>query len=367
MNSQHNNALPEHTSTSGGQVEAPGMTAISNALSTLYQGRRPLHFENPHPLSLGGDDPLDGISVYQRAEPEAHWHYVTYGFSELFAKETANPAVSGFGFELSFRVAAAPGASEPPLWPMHLLQSLGRYVFRTRNGFHEGHRISTNGPISLGSPTALRTVAFAFDPELPPIATPFGHVAFLQVVGLTDDEERVAQRWETRKLLDALLPHLPLWITPLPRPSMLDKPDVAAAVAEGIARDGSSSVAIYADVLDIEAHRRFLRKPEISIVLGARQIGQLIELLPLRLPFKRPLTVSGPAWKLHFEPARRNAAKLSRGALHICVNDSGARELATLLQAKQGVYKLPSLQNVLWDIKQTWIRNAEGELVDVIG
>lgn len=367
MNSQHNNALPEQSGNNGGQVEAPGMTAIANALYTLYKGRRPKHFENPHPSSLGGDDPLDGISVYQRAEPVPHWHYVTYGFSELFAKETGNRAVSGFGFELTFRVAAAPGASEPPIWPLHLLQSLGRYVFKTRNGFHEGHRISTNGPISLGSPTQLCSVGFAFDPELPAIDTPFGRVAFLQVVGLTQEEENVAQRWETRKLLDALLPHLPLWITHLNRGPLLDKPDAAAAVAEGIRKDGSSSVVIYTDVLDIDAHRRFLRKPDIHIALGARQIEQLAELLPLRLPFKRPLTLAGPRWKLHFEPARRNSSRFTQDALHIGANDSGVQELATLLQAKQGVYKLPSFQHILWDVKQTWIRNAEGELVSVIG
>lgn len=367
MKSQHINALPDSSGETGAQVEAPGMNAIATALQTLYQGRKPRHFENPHPASLGGDDPLEGISVYQRAEPVPHWHYVTYGFSEMFAKETANPAVSGFGFELTFRVAADPGAAEPPMWPQYLLQSLGRYVFKTRNGFHEGHRINTNGPISLGAPTELCTVGFAFDPELPAIQTPFGHVAFLQVVGLTQEEERAAQRWETRKLLDALLPHMPLWITQLSRGSLLDKPDVQAAVTAGALQDGSSSVVIYTDVLDIGAHRRFLRKPEVQIVIGARQIAQLIELLPLRLPFKRPLTVAGPAWKLHIEPARRNTSALSQGALHICVNPQGAQELATLLHPRQGVYKLPSFQNILWDVKQTWIRNAEGELVSVIG
>lgn len=367
MKSQHNNALPTQSADKGAQVEAPGMNAIAAALQNLYRGRRPKHYENPHPASLGGDDPLEGISVYQRAEPVPHWHFVTYGFSEMYAKETANPGVSGFGFELTLRVAAAPGATEAPMWPQYLLQSLGRYVFKTRNGFHEGHRISTNGPISLGEPSALSCLGFVFDPELPAIDTPFGRVAFLQVVGLTADEERAAQRWETRKLLGAMLPHLPLWITDLGRGSLLGMPDVEAAVTAGAVQDGSSSVSIFTDVLDINAHRRFLRKPEVHIVIGARQIAQLTELLPLRLPFMRPLTVCGPAWKLHVEPARRNTSHFSQGALHLCVNGQGAQELATLLHARQGVYKLPSFQHILWDVKQTWIRNAEGELVDVIG
>ena len=367
MNAQHPNIKLESATENGLAVEAPGLRAIASALQLLYNGRKPKHFENPHPLDLGGDDPLDGISVYQRAEPIPHWHYITYGFSELFVKASKNPAVSGFGFELTLRVAAERGDSEPPTWPLHLLQSLGRYVFRTGNGFHDGHRISTNGPISLGSPTDLTAVGFAFDPELPAIETPFGHVAFLQVIGLTADEEQLAQRWETRKLLQALLPHMPLWITHLPRTSLLGEPDVQAAVAEGVRKDGSLSAVIYADVLDIDEQLRFWRKPLIDIALGARQLQQLVELLPLRLPFGNTLTVAGPRWKLHLEPGRRNRARFGEGALHLRLNDKTVSELVTLLQPRQGVYKLPSLPHILWDVKQTWIRNAEGELVGVIG
>ena len=53
---------------------------------------------------LGGNDPLDGISVYTAKEPIEHWHFVTYGFSELYEKETGDPENSGFGFELTFRL-----------------------------------------------------------------------------------------------------------------------------------------------------------------------------------------------------------------------------------------------------------------------
>ena len=44
-----------------------------------------------------------GISIY-RAEDPPHWHFVTYGFSELYSKESDDPAVSGWGFELTFRL-----------------------------------------------------------------------------------------------------------------------------------------------------------------------------------------------------------------------------------------------------------------------
>jgi hypothetical protein len=38
-----------------------------------------------------------------------------------------------------------------------------------------------------------------------------------------------------------------------------------------------------------------------------------------------------------------------------------------LPQQRQGVYKLPSFQNILWDIKQSTIHNAKREVVDIIG
>ena len=36
---------------------------------------------------------LSGISAYKNVDPCPHWHFVTYGFSELWAKESADPDV----------------------------------------------------------------------------------------------------------------------------------------------------------------------------------------------------------------------------------------------------------------------------------
>ena len=365
MNSPHATALLEQHN--GKDLGAPGWQAIARALDALYTGRKPRQYDNPNPWRLGGEDPLDAISVWQRAEPLPHWHYVTAGFSELYAKQGNNKAVSGFGFELSLRVAAEPGATEPPLWPMHLLQNLARYVFKSGNAFHDGHRLDTNGPISLGGLTRLCALGFAFDPELPAIDTPNGHLAFLQVIGLTQDEARAAQQWETRKLLDLLRPDIPLWITDLKRSSLLARPTVLAQVNKGIRLDGSACVAVYADLLQVALRKQFLRRTLAEITLGARQIVQLAELLPLRLPFGRPFTLSGPGWKLHFEAAPRNRWRIERGVLTIRVNPSGVQELATLLHPRQGVYKLPAFPGILWNVQKTTIRNAQGDVVEVVG
>ena len=366
MNAPHNDAISEQANGQDAPFAAPGRDALMQALGALYSGRKPRQYDNPHPYSLGGADPLDAICVWQRAEPVPHWHYVSMGLSELYAKQGTNPAISGYGFELSFRLALAPHATEPPMWPMFLLQSLAHYVFTTGNGFHDGHRLSTNGPISLGSPTHLCALGFAFDPELPAIETPNGHVAFLQLIGLTIDEERAAQQWETRKLLDLLRPDMPLWITDLQRGSLLARPAMLARVHDAIRADGSACVAVYADALVITEHKQLLRK-RVDITLGARQIAQLAELIPLRLPFGRPFLLSGPSWKLQFQLAKRNKWRIDGRVLTLFVTRAAVQEFATLLHPRQGVYKLPAFQNIRWDVQQTTIRNAQGDVVDIIG
>ncbi len=367
MNSPDKNAALQAHDGIDVLLAAPGRAAIARTLDALYEGRQPRTFENANPWSRGGEDPLDAISVYRRAEPVPHWHYVSFGLSDLYAKKTAS-AASGYGFELTIRVAAEANAPEAPLWPMHLLQSLARYVYRTGHGFHDGHRMSANGPITLGAPSQLCSMAFTFDPELAAIATPNGSVAFLQVVGITLDEEAVAHKWDTRKLLDTLLPYMPLFRTDPARSSLLAQPGVMAKATEGIRRDGSSSSAAYTDLLDITQQKRFLRRPLVQVTLGARQIEQLAEFIPLRLPFGKTFLLAGPRGKLFFELGKRNRSSIAPdGTLRLEVNASSVKEFATLLHPRQGVYKMPSFQHILWDVKPTTIRNAEGGIVDVIG
>lgn len=165
---------------------APGWDAIDGALARLYPGVEPMHLATLVSWQLGGDDPLDGISIYPRDD---HWHFVSYGMSELYTKTSELAEQSGWGFEFTVRVARAPGEREAPMWAANLLQNLGRYVFKSGNWFDAGHQMDLNGPIALNRPdTALRAIAFADDPELGEIETPFGSLRFLQVVGLTEDE-----------------------------------------------------------------------------------------------------------------------------------------------------------------------------------
>lgn len=221
----------------GGDVAAPGWDAIDGALDALYPGQEPAHFGTTIKYALGGPDPLDGISVY-RAGPPDHWHYVTYGFSELYVKESDDPDHSGYGFELTLRLVRH-GEEEPPMFALGLLQRLARYVFESGRAFEAGHRMDLDGPMASGTDTALTAMCIAHDPELPPIETPHGRVEFLQLVGLTGDELAAAKAWRTDSFLALLATEAPRLVTDLRRRSLLLDAGFAARVAAGTAADRS--------------------------------------------------------------------------------------------------------------------------------
>ena len=105
--------------------ESPGWAAIDAALWPIYGDLEPYHVGTVIPYALGGPDPIHGISVYKNAGPSPHWHFVTYGFSELWAKESTDADVSGYGFELTFRPTCLAADEKPPNWALNFLQNLG--------------------------------------------------------------------------------------------------------------------------------------------------------------------------------------------------------------------------------------------------
>jgi hypothetical protein len=54
---------------------------------------------------------FDGVSAYDAGD---HWHFVTYGLTELYGKENKNSDVSGFGYEFTFKLPKVSDA--PPPW-----------------------------------------------------------------------------------------------------------------------------------------------------------------------------------------------------------------------------------------------------------
>ncbi len=197
-----------------------GWEAIHARLAAAYHGQEPKHWGTVMRWADGGPDPLDGISAYAGENP-SHWHYITFGFSELGEKVSPDKEVSGWGFELSFRLKRQDGETSPPEWPLPVLQNLARYVFNHKLPFDAEHYIRWGGPITRLEQTRLEAIVFAVDPLLGEIQTPNGKVKFLEAIAITADEHDFAADQGPEHLLARLLTPNPLGVTDLNRSSIL--------------------------------------------------------------------------------------------------------------------------------------------------
>ncbi|SKA47764.1 Suppressor of fused protein (SUFU) [Chitinophaga eiseniae] len=190
------------------EQDAVGWDCIDGAMEKLYPGQEPRHYAPGLYYALGGDNPLDGISVYESRQQADHLHFVTYGFSELYYdEEAAGGEFSKFGFELTFRLKKAT-ETEDPNWACNLLQNIAKYVFSSGRWFEEFHFIPANGPIRLEYDTDITALAFIKDPELGTITTPHGQVTFLQMVGITTNEYESLMKNPTTAECELLLQRL---------------------------------------------------------------------------------------------------------------------------------------------------------------
>lgn len=202
--------------------DAVGWLSIDEVTDKLYPDQEPNHYATVIKYILGGEDPLDGVSIYKSNNQQEHYHLVSYGMSNLYYDtESADSEFSGWGFEFTFRLAPFEDDNDDPKWAVSLMQNLAKYVFDSKNWFEEYHFIPANGPIRLDTETDITAIAFVEDTEMGTIDTPNGKVQFLQMVGITTSEyEQLKQNSntnETKILLDRLKEKNPLLITDLKR------------------------------------------------------------------------------------------------------------------------------------------------------
>jgi hypothetical protein len=183
--------------------EAPGWDAIDAAIRPFVGDREPRHWATG--TGLPDQDGLWGISAYRRTD---HWFFVTYGLSELFQKVWEDPQVSGWGEELTLRLALD-GDDGPPEWGAKLLARLGTLVFQRAIRYAPGGR-QQFGDARGDIPAA---VCFAADPELPdPIATVHGTFTFVATVPISEGMLEAMRRASTSEVLDQVRRDNPLLI-----------------------------------------------------------------------------------------------------------------------------------------------------------
>nr|KAG5714825.1 hypothetical protein BaRGS_000313 [Batillaria attramentaria] len=179
-----------------------------------------------------------------------HWHYVTYGFTDLHGDDrvhsfTGRGLPSGFGFELTFRLKKVEGEQGPPMWPTTLLNKLATYVFQTGNVLHVGDHIPWHQPLDGSEKSRIQHMLVAEEPQLLDLDTPYGVAQFRQIVGVTDEEVKSAQRWKGAGILELLEKEAsigPFFITDMTRDKSIFEidPSLVQLVNEGIEKDGSN-------------------------------------------------------------------------------------------------------------------------------
>lgn len=86
---------------------------------------------------------------------------------------------SGFGFELTFRLARESGETTPPTWPANVMQQLAKYVFNSGNMLLPGDHVSWHAPLGKEN-GRITQILMGRDPQLPPaVSTPHGEVSLL--------------------------------------------------------------------------------------------------------------------------------------------------------------------------------------------
>lgn len=171
------------------KIEAPGWDAIVATFEKIYPTQKdPLHYAPMLSWRLGGEDPLDGISVYDGGD---YFHFVTFGFSELYEKESEDYEYSGYGFELTLKLKKSSliNKDDEIGCICGILQSLAKISYEDGSVFQPYEYIYTGQKTGMDSRSKSNITGFVTTlDEAGEISTPNGKVQFVQLIGVTDKE-----------------------------------------------------------------------------------------------------------------------------------------------------------------------------------
>ncbi|WP_370812242.1 suppressor of fused domain protein [Butyricicoccus pullicaecorum] len=200
--------------------ETSGWDAITQAMLALYPGQTdPIHYAPVLSYRMGGNDPLDGISIYDGG---SYYHFVTYGFSELYEKESQHAAYSGLGFELTLKLKKDGIRKRDKEYKniCGILQTLARMSFEDGDIFSPEEYIYTGQTTGIDADGSSQITGFlTMEDALSTMDTPNGKVQFVQLVGATDAELKALVGGNTT--VSALLEKLPDGLTDYTRDSIL--------------------------------------------------------------------------------------------------------------------------------------------------
>jgi hypothetical protein len=280
----------------------------------------------------------------------------------LYEKESHDAELSGYGFELTFRLACGIDDEDPPVWPLNFLQNIARYVFSTGNRLEEHHHIDLNGPIALAEETEIRFIALVKDPQLGEIGSPNGRLTFLQVVGLCTDEYDLIKDWDCRRVLEQVGRQWPLLITDLKRKSILADPGLAAEIRAQANHEGSSQGETF-----VREAQWLARDDSLLITIGATAAREVVRLLRSRLMHDKPFAFFGPQQGILFRPDAEDAWKTEESLVVVSLSPQTLVEVLGSLKPARGDYRWNRLPNVVIRVVPSEIKDQHGKVIRVIG
>lgn len=172
------------------EVSTDGWLGIEKEFLRVYPGQtKPKHYGTLVKWRLGGNDPLDGISIYDGGD---YWHFVTFGLSELYEKESENKEISGYGYEMTLKLKKYKFEDEEAEIKniCGILQSIARITFNKGEIFLPSEFIYTGQQTGMDAKQKSNITGFITiaDTSVNTIDTPNGRVEFLELIGMTDAE-----------------------------------------------------------------------------------------------------------------------------------------------------------------------------------
>lgn len=192
------------------EFNASGWDAIVAEFERIYPGQTdPKHYGTLISWRLGGPNPLDGTSIYDGGN---YWHFVTFGLSELYEKESENKEYSGYGMEFTFKLKK--GCYNEENKEDELRCIVGNLDNIAKITYEEGELFLPNEYVYTGQTegidrfqksklTGFITVS---DPSVNTLNTPNGKVEFVEFIGVTDSELKaiIDKKIRVRELYEKL-------------------------------------------------------------------------------------------------------------------------------------------------------------------
>lgn len=182
------------------KINASGWDAITELCDKVYPNQsNPKHYGTLVSWELGGNNPLQGISVYDGGD---YWHFITYGLSELYEKGSDIKEVSGYGMEFTFKLKKDNYENEENeiKCVCGILQSIARITFTKGELFNIYESLYTGQTEGIDYNRKSNITGFITVPDdkFHEIDTPNGKVCFVEFVGATDNELKAIQSKQMR-------------------------------------------------------------------------------------------------------------------------------------------------------------------------